>query len=96
MNKEDLEATKIFMELHKISLKETFDLLIDSIINNKERPELYYKREYKIGEFDYVRITEVDLMDSRFKTIDCDFSEYEWELTHSNIYVKRGNTNETN
>ena len=30
------------MELHEISLKETFDLLIDSIINNKERPVFYY------------------------------------------------------
>jgi len=27
-------------------------------------------------------------MDSRFTTVDEDFSEYEWELENSNIYME--------
>lgn len=64
-----------------ISLKEMFNILIDCILNNKEQPFFYYKRENE-----YVLIQEVDLMSSRFKTVDDDFSEYEWELEESNIY----------
>lgn len=66
-----------------ITLKEMFDILIDCILNNKEQPFFYYKRGNE-----YVLIQEVDLMDSRFRTVDNDFSEYEWELEKSNIYMK--------
>ena len=66
-----------------ITLKEMFEILTDCIINKKEQPIFYYKRENE-----YVIIQEVDLMQSRFRTIDCDFSEYEWELENSNIYVE--------
>ena len=65
------------------TLKEMFEILIDCIINQKEKPTFYYKRENE-----YVIIQEVDLMDSRFRTIDGDFSEYEWELEKSTIYVE--------
>ena len=64
-----------------ITLKEMFNILIDCILNNKEQSFFYYKRENE-----YVLIQEVDLMSSRFKTVDDDFSEYEWELEESNIY----------
>ena len=64
-----------------ITLKEMFNVLIDCILNSKEQPFFYYKRENE-----YVLIQEVDLMSSRFKTVDDDFSEYEWELEESNIY----------
>lgn len=66
-----------------ITLKEMFEILIDCIINQKEQPTFYYKRENE-----YVIIQEVDLMDSRFRTINGDFSEYEWELEKSTIYVE--------
>lgn len=66
-----------------ITLKAMFKILINCIINKKEQPIFYYKRENE-----YVIIQEVDLMQSRFRTIDCDFSEYEWELENSNIYVE--------
>lgn len=64
-----------------ITLKEMFEILIDCIINQKEQPTFYYKRENE-----YVLIQEVDLMDSRLRTIDGDFTEYEWELEESNLY----------
>lgn len=66
-----------------ITLKEMFDILTDCILNNKEQPSFYYKRENE-----YILIQSVDLMDSRFTTVDDDFSEYEWELAESNIYVE--------
>ena len=66
-----------------ITLKEMFEILIDCIINQKEQPTFYYKRENE-----YIIIQEVDLMDSRFRTTDGDFSEYEWELEKSTIYVE--------
>lgn len=64
-----------------ITLKQMFEELTDCILNNKEQPNYFWKRENE-----YILITQVDLMDSRFKTIDDDFSEYEWELENSNIY----------
>ena len=66
-----------------ITLKEMFNILIDCILNNKKQPFFYYKRENE-----YVLIQEVDLMDSRLRTIDGDFTEYEWELKESNIYTE--------
>ena len=75
-----------------ISLKEMFDTLIDCILNNREEyPKFYYRREWEEGHPEYVEITEVDLLYGRFKTIDDDFSEFEWELEKSNIYVKEDN-----
>ena len=68
--------------MRNISLKEMFDMLIDCIINKKDYLTFYYKRENE-----FIELKEVDLLDSRFRTIDDDFSEYEWELEKSNIYV---------
>lgn len=67
--------------MEHIALKEMFNILIDCILNNREQPFFYYKRENE-----YVLIQEVDLMDSRLRTIDGDFTEYEWELEESNLY----------
>ena len=64
-----------------ITLKEMFNILIECILNNKEQPCFYYKRENE-----YILIQEVDLMDSRLRTTDGDFREYEWELEESNLY----------
>ena len=67
--------------MEHITLKEMFNILIDCILNNREQPFFYYKRENE-----YVLIQEVDLMDPRLRTIDGDFTEYEWELEESNLY----------
>ena len=71
-----------------ITLKEMFNILIDCILNNKEQPCFYYKRENE-----YILIQEVDLMDSRLRTIDGDFTEYEWELEESRLYKEVSNDN---
>ena len=74
--------------MRNISLQEMYNILTDNILKNKEQPTLYYKREWIKDKPEYVKITEVDLMRGRFKTIDDDFSEYEWELENSNIYIE--------
>lgn len=68
--------------MRNISLKEMFEMIIECILNKKDYPIFYYKRENE-----FIEISEVNLLDSRFRTIDDDFSEYEWELEKSNIYV---------
>lgn len=72
---------KVRWKMKHITLKEMFNILIDCILNNKEQPFFYYKRENE-----YILIQEVDLMDSRLRTTDGDFTEYEWELEESRLY----------
>ena len=76
--------------MKNISLKEMFNILIDCILNQKEDyPTFYYKRaNFHTGHPEFIEITEVDLLYGRFKTIDGDFSEFEWELENSNIYME--------
>lgn len=76
--------------MKNINLKDMFDMLVKCILNREEEyPTFYYKREnIATGNPEYVEITEVDLMCGRFSTDDGDFSEFDWELDESNIYVE--------
>ena len=74
--------------MKNVTLKEMFDILVNCIINDKDYPIFYYRREGETGHPEYIEITEVDLIRGRFITIDDDFSEYEWELEKSNIYME--------
>lgn len=76
--------------MKKVSLKEMFDILIDCILTQKkEYPAFYYRRQnWNTGNSEYTEINQIDLLDSRFITIDGDFSEFEWELEDSNIYME--------
>lgn len=89
------ETSNINCTMKNISLKEMFDILIDCIMNKKEQyPTFYYKRKnFNTGNPEFAEITEVDLMYGRFKTIDDDFSEFEWELNESHIYIKEDDYN---
>lgn len=69
-----------------ITLQQMMEELIQSIINKTPSEQYFYKREWEEGKPEYVEITEVDLMDTRYQTIDDDFSEYSWEMEKSNIY----------
>ena len=60
--------------------------LVASVLENKPPKTYYYRRENCItGNDEYVEIISVDLLESRYKTVD-DFSEYEWEIENSRIY----------
>lgn len=79
--------------MRHITLKEMLDALVDCIINKKEYPIFYYKKQnYYTGNDEFIEITEVDLMYGRFKTVDGDFSEFDWEIEKSNIYMREDNT----
>ena len=73
-----------------VTLKEMFDILTDCILKSKEEyPTFYYRRENKYtGNKEYIEITEIDLLYGRFNTVDGDFSEYNWEIENSNIYME--------
>ena len=72
----------------KVSLEEMFKILMNCVLTGNEAPCFYYKTEPIEGTVFYDKIKSVDLMDERFTTEDNDFSQYEWEMGHSNIYMK--------
>lgn len=76
--------------MKNITLKEMFNILVDCILTQKEEyPTFYYKRQnWNTDNNEYIEISEVDLLCGRFNTIDDDFSEFEWELEESNIYME--------
>lgn len=78
----------MLIRYRNITLEEMLNMLIQHIINKKEIPTFYYRREYDEFKEDFIEINEIDLLDSRFRTIDDDFSEYDWELEKSNIYIR--------
>lgn len=76
-----------------ITLKQMLEELVQCVLSNKPVPVYYYKREnIETGNDEYVEITSVDLLDSRYRTSD-DFSEYEWELENSRIYKEENKLN---
>lgn len=44
---------------------------------------------YRNSEGEFHEITELDLLRGRFYTYDRDFSEFEWELEESHIYIRQ-------
>ena len=76
-----------------ITLKQMLEELVQCVLSNKPVPVYYYKREnIETGNDEFVEITSVDLLDSRYRTSD-DFSEYEWELENSRIYKEENKLN---
>lgn len=69
-----------------ISLKEMLETEVKDILGNyKSGGQIYY---FKNSENEFREITELDLLRGRFVTEDGDFSEYEWEIEESHVYIK--------
>ena len=69
-----------------IALKEMLEDLVKWQLNEDNKyGGLFY---YQNWDGNFLEITEVDLLRSRFKTENDDFSEYDWELKESHIYIK--------
>ena len=64
-----------------ITLIEMLEECLHCIMNGFEIPKYYWKN----GEGQYQLITQIDLLD-RIKTLDDDFTEYEWEIKESRLY----------
>lgn len=72
-----------------VSLQYMLNTLVNCILNKTEPPIFYYRREYSSRtEEELIEITQIDLLQGRFKTIDDDFSEFEWKLVKSNIFIR--------
>ena len=71
--------------MKNITLKTMFEIVIYDILYNY--PSGGHRYYYKNGEGEYRKIVELDLLRGRFITDDGDFSEFEWELENSNIYI---------
>lgn len=71
-----------------VSLKEMLETLVECILNNKEFPNYYWKTTYDNSTYNYYQITEVDLLRNRFYVSNGDFSEFNWELEESRIFME--------
>ena len=68
-----------------ITFEEMIKTELNDILNHYSSTHTYY---YKNGEGEYHEIIELDLLRGRFITEDGDFSEFEWELEESHIYME--------
>ena len=68
-----------------ITLKEMFETEVYNILNGYPINSTYY---WKDGDNQYHEIVELDLLRGRFITNNGDFSEFEWELEESRIYME--------
>jgi hypothetical protein len=68
-----------------ITFEEMVKTELNDILNNYSYTHNYY---YKNEEGEYHEIIELDLLRGRFITEDGDFSEFEWELEESHIYME--------
>ena len=69
-----------------MTLQEMLENEVHDILNNFPTGGRTYF--YKNGEGEYHEIIELDLLRGRFITDDGDFSEFEWELEESHIYME--------
>lgn len=77
--------------MKNVTLEEILNSVIQDILSSHTLcvPVYYYKN----GSGEYHEIVELDLFRRRFVTDDGDFSEFEWELKESNIYIDESGEN---
>ena len=81
-----LSARVIYISLRHVTLKEMLETEVaDLLAGYPDGSKSYY---WKNGEGEYHEITELDLFRGRFVTEDGDFSEFNWEIKESRIYVE--------
>ena len=73
-----------------VTLKEMLETEVSDLLNHyKDGAKKYF---WKNGEEQYKEIVELDLFRGRFVTEDGDFSEFEWEMKDSRIYMEKSNS----
>jgi hypothetical protein len=74
------------INLKNISLEEMLKMEVDDLLAGYPNGgRTYYFRD---GEGVYSEIITLDLFRGRFTTDNGDFSEFEWELKESHIYIE--------
>lgn len=77
--------------MKNITLEEMLNVVIQDVLSGyAPGTPVYY---YKNGNGEYHEIIELDLFRGRFVTDDGDFSEFEWELQESHIYINESGEN---
>ena len=69
-----------------ITFEEMINTELQGILNDYKSG--YCNYYYKNGEGEYHEIVQLDLLRGRFITDDGDFSEFEWEIEESHIYME--------
>jgi hypothetical protein len=72
------------IKFKKVSLEFMLKTLTDDIINNRPSIKFFWYHE----DTGFHEIVECDLFRGRFITDDGDFSEFEWEIKESRIFIK--------
>jgi len=72
--------------MRHITFEEMINTELQDILNGFRSG--YCDYYYKDGDGDYHKIIELDLLRGRFGTDNGDFSEFEWEIEESNIYME--------
>lgn len=71
--------------MKNITFEEMLNMEVQDLLHGY--PSGGYTYYYKDGDVVYHEIVELDLLRGRFVTDDGDFSEFEWELKESHIYI---------
>ena len=82
-----MQGDDLIMKLKEITLQEMFNILIDCIMNDKEKPTFYYEREWEFNQYDYPKIIKMDLLDGGFRTEYGDYIQF-WELKKNGVLIK--------
>ena len=69
-----------------ITFEEMINTELQYILNGYKSG--YCDYYYKDGDGGYHEIVELDLLRGRFVTDDGDFSEFDWEIKESHIYME--------
>lgn len=72
--------------MEKITLKTMLETEIKDLLDRYSNG--FHKYFWKNGDGQYKEIVEMDLLRGRFVTEDGDFSEFEWEINESRIYME--------
>ena len=71
--------------MKNITFEEMLNMEVQDLLHGY--PSGGYTYYYKDGDGGDHEIVELDLLRGRFVTDDGDFSEFEWELKESHIYI---------
>ena len=71
--------------MKNITFEEMLNMEVQDLLHGY--PSGGYTYYYEDGDGGYHKIVELDLLRGRFVTDDGDFSEFEWELKESHIYI---------
>ena len=71
--------------MKNITFEEMLNMKVKELLSGSESNDTIYY--YKNGDNGYHEIVELDLLRGRFVADNGDFSEFDWEIKESHIYI---------